>query len=523
MNYSLVTKIFLSAFFVFFIAPDLSAQTKKLKRPRNRVGISSVDRFVRESFDLYDKVYKYDGYAANGTPLEDEDIDILEDALDDVTGLSESAPDIIDDLDGTGALKQAKATLQINRAKKALKYSIKTAKELLLGQRGGGKDNEDEKKDENTDSNNENTEESTDKSSEKDDTNENDTVGKSSNSEDELEIYSQFDFVPGDKLLFFDDFSQDFVGDFPAKWNTNGLGEVAKFSDDTEKWFELKAGNNNKFIPDIKNLPENYTIEFDIRVVGTSRTTSVFLGLKFFLSDDDSFSSGKSHHVEFKLPLHQKSGSNVRVSNYFNNGGGGINSTVPVDITKALKNQAHVAISVNKQRFRVWVNNQKLIDIPRLITELGVLNFIKFGTDGFKAGKERVFINNFKVAEGGEDLRRKLMSEGRISTNGILFDSGSANIKPQSLGVVRQISQVLNEDSAIKLNIIGHTDADGADDINLKLSKARADAVKEILVTIYNISSERLSTEGKGETQPVGDNKTTNGKAQNRRVEFVKI
>ena len=79
------------------------------------------------------------------------------------------------------------------------------------------------------------------------------------------------------------------------------------------------------------------------------------------------------------------------------------------------------------------------------------------------------------------------------------------------------------QDESIKLNIVGHTDSDGANDANLKLSKARATAVKDVLITIYKISPDRLTTDGKGETQPVGDNKTTDGKAQNRRVEFVKI
>ena len=111
------------------------------------------------------------------------------------------------------------------------------------------------------------------------------------------------------------------------------------------------------------------------------------------------------------------------------------------------------------------------------------------------------------------------MAEGRVSTNGILFDSGKANIKQQSYGIIRQISQVLMQDGSMKLNIIGHTDADGTDDANLKLSKARAE---QALIDVYKISGDRLTTEGKGESEPVGDNSTSNDKAQNRRVEFVK-
>ena len=127
---------------VFIFSLETNAQTKKLKRPSSRVGVSSVDKFVRESFDLYDKVYMYDGYAKAGTPLSDDDIDVLEQALDDVTGLSDSAPNILSDIEGIGVLKQSKATLQINRAKKALKYSIKTAKELLLNNRNAEKEEE---------------------------------------------------------------------------------------------------------------------------------------------------------------------------------------------------------------------------------------------------------------------------------------------------------------------------------------------------------------------------------------------
>ena len=91
------------------------------------------------------------------------------------------------------------------------------------------------------------------------------------------------------------------------------------------------------------------------------------------------------------------------------------------------------------------------------------------------------------------------------------------------MGIILQISQVLQQEQGMKLKIVGHTDADGDDTTNLTLSKNRAEAVKNALVSVYNVSSDRLSTEGKGESQPVGDNGTADGKAQNRRVEFIKI
>ncbi|SHH03569.1 OmpA family protein [Winogradskyella jejuensis] len=500
---------------LFFLGNYTEAQTKKLKRPKNRVGISSVDNFVQESFDLYDKVYKYDSYVQSGKPLEDEDIDVLEDALEDVTRLSESAPDIIGDLDGVGVLKQGKATLQVNRAKKALKYCIKTAKELLLGQRKP-KDKEDrEEKDDNSNSDKE-------QDDNKDVKNESEDKKEPLDVSDGLEAYSKYDFVPGDKVLFFDDFSQDFIGDFPSKWNTNGSGEIIRTNKVEGNWFELKSGYGIYYIPDINTLPEDYTIEFDILAFGLSQNTSSTSRLEIILSDNDEFYEGKEHHAKASLPFGQFGAFDIKTNNYFNRTGGKINSSIKADIRKAVKNQPHISISVTKKRYRLWVNETKYVDIPRFIEVANALNFVKFHINGFKDGEERIFIRNLKIAEGGVDLRRKLISEGKVSTNGILFDSGSANLQPQSLGIIRQISQVLTQDESIKLKIVGHTDSDGSDEANLKLSKARSEAVKDALINIYKISEDRLSTEGKGEAEPVADNNTTNGKSQNRRVEFIK-
>jgi outer membrane protein OmpA-like peptidoglycan-associated protein len=506
---------------LFLLSPVLEAQTKKIKRPKSKVGIYSVDNFVGESFDLYDKVYKYDGYAAAGTPLEDEDIDVLEEALEEMSSLSESAPDILNDLDGVGVLKQGKATLQINKAKKALKYSIKTAKELLLGQRERDKKEDDEDSEDEVESNDDSENDSSNNDNvDKDD---NQTEEEPSNISDGLEVYSKYDFVPGDKLMFFDDFANDFIGDFPAKWNTNGSGEVVTLNKVSGRWLEFKQGYNTYFIPNLtRELPENYTIEFDLIAVGISDKTSSGAILEVKLEDNNEFKTGMDF-ARVEIPFVQYIVSTFRVRNRID-GKNSITNNVKADIRKAVLNKPHISIAVNKERFRVWVNEKKCIDIPKMIGNDSPLKAIKFHLSGFKEeGKERLFISNLKVAEGGEDLRRKLMNEGKISTNGILFDSGSANIQPQSLGIIRQISQVLMQDESIKLNIIGHTDSDGTDDANLKLSKARAAAVKKVLITIYNISEDRLTTDGKGETQPVGDNTTSDGKAQNRRVEFVKI
>ena len=496
---------------------NMEAQTKRIKRPSSRVGATNIDNFVRESFDLYDKVYRYDGYAKSGTPLDDNDIDVLEDALAEVTVLSESTPNIMSDLDGLSVLKKGKATLQVNKAQKALRYSMKTAKELLFGERSDDEIEEDEEDDEEMD-------EEMDEELDEEENNQNEEEGSENmdeNVSDDLEVISKFDFVPGDEVIYFDDFSQDFIGDFPSKWNTNGSGEVVKLSKADGNWFQMKSGYNIMYIPLVaEKLPEEYTIEFDLFTEGLDNKTSSNALLYVTLDDNNGFRDGRDYAYT-AIPFGQYGAFGIRVRNT-NTSGAHINNTVTADIRKAVLNNPHVSIAVNNKRFRLWVNETKYIDIPQFIYNPEKIGFLKFNLNGLRDGQDRVFIGNLKIAEGGLDLRRQLMTEGRVSTNGILFDSGKANIKTQSYGIIRQISQVLMQDENMKLNIIGHTDADGTDDANLKLSKARADAVKQALIEVYKISGDRLTTEGKGESEPVGDNATTDGKAQNRRVEFVK-
>lgn len=335
-----------------------------------------------------------------------------------------------------------------------------------------------------------------------------------------LKVYSKYDFVPGDKLLFFENFADDFIGDFPAKWNTNGSGEIVTIGDSSEKWLELKPGYNLLYIPDVPELPEEYTIEFETRIDGIDNKTSSTAGLEIILSDDDQFSAG-ANHVTAWLPFGQYGVFNIRMKNFINRGGGGINSAIKADIRQAVLERPHFAIAVNKQRFRLWVNEKKYVDIPRIMPTEKKVTTLKFQLNNFKDEKERLFITNLKVAEGGLDLRRTLLAKGRVSTNGILFESGSANLRPQSMGIIRQIYQVLQQETSMSLKIVGHTDADGEDSANMELSKKRAEAVKQTLISEYNIAGDRLQTEGKGESEPVSDNTTSDGKAKNRRVEFI--
>jgi OmpA-OmpF porin, OOP family len=120
------------------------------------------------------------------------------------------------------------------------------------------------------------------------------------------------------------------------------------------------------------------------------------------------------------------------------------------------------------------------------------------------------------------DLAEALKTKGSIAVHNILFDTGKATIKPESAGVLAVIADALKAEPDLKIEIQGHTDNVGAAAANLKLSQDRAAAVKAYLVQTGGVAAARLTTAGFGDTKPVADNKTDEGRAQNRRVELVK-
>ncbi len=336
-----------------------------------------------------------------------------------------------------------------------------------------------------------------------------------------LKIYTNYDFVPGDRLVLYDDFSIDNIGDFPAKWNTNGSGEVVTLDDSPDKW--LKLSDRTVYVPDLpETLPNDYTIEFDMITTGLNKNTTSTARLQLTLDDNNTLRVGHSY-AQMSIPLAQYIDAGIFVRNRFNKQNT-VQNYIKKDVRDDILNLAHVAVAVNGKRFRMWMNERKLVDLPRFI-EPGFPQYFKFDLIGMSSEKtaQFVFITNVKFAEGGEDLRSKLLKDGKFSTTGILFDSGSDNIKPESYGTLKKIAEALNAESGMKINIVGHTDADGSDDSNLELSKRRAISVMNALSDEFGVSGDRLQTDGKGESEPVGDNATTEGKAQNRRVEFIKL
>src|SRR6476660_6791564 len=347
-----------------------------------------------------------------------------------------------------------------------------------------------------------------------------------------FKTYSKFDFIPGDKILALDDFSKDAVGDFPASWNTNSSGEVVTTSNQQGQW--LMVRKQGKYIPEyIKELPDNFTFECDVVCNEKFSFYSPYLYL-YFLSGKNA---GKEVFDGSFIPIEKRSG--VKIGFHPTNAGsnGGLAQEESFDDgTSVIKNEIntsqfnsnggktklHVSVWRQKQRLRVYFNEEKVYDLPRAFADNNNYATVLFEIWGDMKDQDRYLVSNIKLAAGAPDTRNKLITEGKFVTSGILFDVNSDKIKPQSYGVLKDIANVLTDNSSVKVKIVGHTDSDGKDADNLNLSKRRAEAVKASLVKDFGIDGSRLETDGKGASQPVDTNNTAEGKANNRRVEFIK-
>jgi OOP family OmpA-OmpF porin len=127
-----------------------------------------------------------------------------------------------------------------------------------------------------------------------------------------------------------------------------------------------------------------------------------------------------------------------------------------------------------------------------------------------------------EIVANAEAMGNDINSTGHVSVYGIFFDTGKAEIKPESDTAIAQISLLLKNNVSLKLYVVGHTDNVGTIEANMKLSKDRADAVVNSLITRYGIPAARLKSYGIASLAPVASNDNEEGRAKNRRVELVK-
>jgi len=332
------------------------------------------------------------------------------------------------------------------------------------------------------------------------------------------------DFVPGQSVIFQDDFSQDALADFPAKWNSNGSGKVTTLNGLTGRWLELKT--NTAVTPEInKALPENSTIEFDLYLNAQNGQTTPFI--QFGLTQvKDILKEDLFYKDRLFMNIHRYAEQDGHTVEYgLKNDVLGTKGDFP--ITSYAGKVLHVSMALNKTRIRIYLDQTKVLDLPRALTPGMRTNFFLNSNQIVPAAELDMYVGNVRIASAETDARsllvKQLMESGKAVTNDILFDVNSDVIKSQSYDVVNQFGDALKANPTLKIKITGHTDSDGNASNNMELSKKRAASVKKYLLANYSINDSRIETDGKGATQPVADNSTATGKAKNRRVEFLKL
>ncbi len=347
-----------------------------------------------------------------------------------------------------------------------------------------------------------------------------------------LKSYSKFDFVPGENVMAIEDFMQDAIGDFPDKWNSTGSGEIVTINGKTGHW--LMLNKKGEYLPEfIKNLPDNFTLQFDLACNETFSFYSSYMWINLVAmvnpaKDFTKWGRFPSPTEGVRVGLHPRNAGNDNTGmtefiTYTKGEEGLKNETDQHAFVNATHNMVKVSMWRQKQRLRVYVDETKVWDIPRAFQQGVAYNGVVLSMEDVHQEADRYYISNFRLAVGAPDTRNKLLTEGKFVTHGILFDTNSDKIKPESYGALKDIANVLTENADVKVRIIGHTDSDGDDASNMSLSRKRAAAVKDALTSTFGVDTSRMETDGKGESQPAGPNTTNEGKANNRRVEFVKL
>jgi outer membrane protein OmpA-like peptidoglycan-associated protein len=328
---------------------------------------------------------------------------------------------------------------------------------------------------------------------------------------------TQYDFVPGDKVIFFDDFSQDAVGDFPALWTANSAGEINTVNIAPGNWFNLNSTDGNYFYLNDIDFPKNFIIEFDI--IPKTKGGRIAAGLLLY---------GESKRKEMDNNPHPGNGG-IMISiekGYWNTWGykEGVSEKITgkSDVKPVIAEKVnHVIIWVQGRRLRIYHQEAKVLDMPTNIYADVKLSRLCFRLSrGASSGS---YISNLRITDAAPDMRSKLITEGKLVSYGIYFDVNKDVVKSESYGTIKEIAKVLTDNPNVKIKIVGHTDSDGDEKSNLDLSKRRAAAVKNVLVKEFGIDDARIETDGKGESEPIAKNDSVVNKALNRRVEFIKL
>ena len=328
--------------------------------------------------------------------------------------------------------------------------------------------------------------------------------------------YAKSDFVPGDEIIFEDLLVGEKLGEFPSMWDLKeGNAEVANVGGENA----IHMGKETLIMPYMKEkdyLPEEFTIEFDLYVpcAKGSYGGKDNVGMNNRYNIDLLNAAGKVVFRTYWYNGHKTYGKPIGIEWRWQNGGD--ESTGKAEVLFNQSNFNHIAISFNKRALKFYVNGTRICNIPRCDAPT---RFQIFSYEGEE--QDERFIKNVRIAKGAVPLYDRMMTDGKFITYGITFDVGKATIKPESMGEINRIVQLMTENPDLKFSVEGHTDSTGNAASNQTLSEQRSQAIVAKLVEL-GIAQDRLTAVGKGQNSPIADNNTDEGRAKNRRVEFVK-
>ena len=335
------------------------------------------------------------------------------------------------------------------------------------------------------------------------------------------------DFKRGEVILFEDDFTAETVGEFPSKWDLLDGGAEIKTLGGIKA---VEITNNGVITPLIKEqgayLPEEFTIEYDFYYWDTKDDVGLN-DLKLCLADNTDRSEWSGYYGDgcaFCL-VHGVCDTWDHHANYNNDSG----STDTRDVSfnyQFKQGWHHVALSFNKRALKVYFDGNRVINLPKVKQPTWMSFQVPFDYSNL------TFIRNVVIAKGAVELydrneqsmtavEKAIAETGKFVTNNILFETGKATLKPESMEEIEKVADYMKKNPNARFEVQGHTDNQGSDKINDPLSQQRAEAVVKALEE-KGVDPFNLRAVGKGAHEPVADNKTEEGRAKNRRVEFIK-
>lgn len=312
-------------------------------------------------------------------------------------------------------------------------------------------------------------------------------------------VWANYDFTPGERVLFYDDFSNDRVGNFPRRL-TFGEGNMEIVEWQGGRYLRVTAMSALK-VPLPETLPERFTIELEVH-----NAHDEWLAVMTSSEITGRPTNYGTYKASFFLIEHDAGGLE----------GEGPHAT---NRTFAVRDGlTPVRIAVDGSYAKMYFGEQRVVNVPNAVIRRGDALHLIF----WSARPDRpTYLGPIRVAATERTLQDALAADGRVATQGVLFDTGSARIRPESTPTLKDIADALRQRSDLRLRIEGHTDNSGSADANRTLSESRAQAVVAYLVEREGIAASRLEAAGVGQDRPAADNGTPEGRQQNRRVELV--